>query len=160
MIYLKTAAGRAEVQARSLPLTPAQRQVLILCDGERFEEDLLEMIPEATFRPALRHLYAAGLLEARDVARPPKAEPVVLGEAERFRAMVELATSMAVDLGFAARIRAQLQIEKANNAGDLKGVVDLLVRDLAGQGKKTPLLALRLNKLRQLAAQQEAPAAA
>jgi hypothetical protein len=159
MMYVKTDDGRAEVHARTLPLAPAHRQVLILCDGERFEEDLLEMMPAATLRPALEHLCGIGLLEPRDVQRPPRAAPVVLNEAERFRAMVELATSMAVDLGFTARIRAQLQIEKANNAADLGGVVDLLYRNLAEQGKKTPLLALRLNKLRQLAA-EAAPAAA
>lgn len=151
MIYLKTAAGRAEVQARQLPLTPGQRQVLILCDGLRHEEDLGEMIPGPILKPALQALVEQGLLELKEVAHVPKPAPVVLTEAERFRTMVELATSMAVDLGFAARIKAQLQIEKASNAQDLAGVVDLLYKNLAEHGKKTPLLGLRLQKLRQLA---------
>jgi len=151
MLYLKTESGRAEMQARRLPLTPGQRQVLILCDGERFYEDLLEMLPEATLRPAVRQLSALKLLEAREVEYRPKAEPHALTESERFRAIVELATAMAVDLGFAARIKAQLQIEKASTVADLTGVVDLLCRNLTEQGKRTPLLGLRLSKLMQLA---------
>ncbi|MBC5765925.1 hypothetical protein [Ramlibacter albus] len=156
MMYLKSDAGRHEVQARSLALTPAQRQVLILCDGERYYEDLVEMMPAATLRPALEYLCEQGLLQPKDIARPVKEEPVPLDEASRFRAMVELATSMAVDLGFVARIQAQLAIEKAQNPQDLTGVVALLYRNLAEHGKKTPLLALRLNKLRQLAQMQPA----
>lgn len=151
MLYLKTDAGREELQARRLPLTPGQRQVLILCDGERFYEDLVDMMPDASLQRAVESLVALGLLVARETERPPKAEPVVLSEAERFRAIVELATSMAVDLGFASRIKAQLAIERASSVSDLNGVVDLLYKNLAEQGKKTPLLGLRLNKLRQLA---------
>jgi hypothetical protein len=153
MLYVKTDAGRAEVQARGRTLTPAQRQILILCDGERQLDDLLDMVPGATVMPALDQLRALGLLQVRIAPpreRPP--EPAPLTEADRFRAIVELATSMAVDLGFAARVRAQLQIERAQSISDLTGVVDLLYRNLADLGKKTPLLALRLNKLRQLAA--------
>jgi hypothetical protein len=61
--------------------------------------------------------------------------------------MTELATSMVVELGFTARIKAQLQIEKAQSLQDLTGVVELLSRHL----KSTPLMTLRLNKLRELA---------
>lgn len=153
MLYVKTDSGRAEVQARTRQLSGAQRQVLILCDGDRQTEDLLDMVPGPTLEPALQQLCALGLLQAREA--PPRArpaEPPPLTEADRFRAIVELATSMAVDLGFASRVKAQLQIEKAQSVGDLTGVVDLLYRNLADAGKKTPLLALRLNKLRQLAA--------
>lgn len=153
MLYLKTDAGRAELQARSLPLTPSQRQVLILCDGERRYGDLLAMIPQATLEPAIGQLVQWSLIAPRQEEPPAAPEPVVLGDAERFRAMVELATSMAADLGFAARVKAQLQIEKAANAQDLTGVVDLLWRNLADQGRKTPQLARRLDKLRALASQ-------
>src|SRR5687767_9738316 len=103
MLYVKTEAGRAEVQGRTLPLTPSQRQVLILCDGERQLDDLLEMIPEASLKAALEQLLAQGLMEGRAVApRAVKPPPVELNDAERFRAIVELATSLAVDLGFTA----------------------------------------------------------
>ncbi|MDB5871775.1 MAG: hypothetical protein JWQ07_1217 [Ramlibacter sp.] len=147
MLYVKTEAGRSEVQGRTRPLTPSQRQVLILCDGDRHLEDLVEMMPAGTFTPALEHLVGAGLLVLRDSM--PKARPVEveLTESDRYRAMVELATSMATDLGFTARIRAQLQIERAQSVQDLAGVVDLLCKHL----QSTPLMALRLNKLKQLA---------
>ena len=58
MLYLKTDAGRAELQARSHPLSPSQRQVLILCDGARRYDDLLAMIPQATLEPAIGHRTA------------------------------------------------------------------------------------------------------
>ena len=149
MLYVKTDAGRLELQARALPLTPSQRQVLILCNGERQHDDLLEMVPAETLKAALEQLCGHGLLEARQAAPRVKApEPVVLTEAERYRAIVELATSMIVELGFTARIKAQLQIEKAQSVQDLTGLVELLCKHL----KSTPLMTLRLNKLRELAA--------
>jgi hypothetical protein len=146
MLYVKTEAGRSEVLRRTLPLTPAQRQVLILFDGERHLEDLGDMMPASAVRPAFEHLLASELIVLKDSA--PKEKPVVveLTEAERYRAVVELATSMATELGFTARIKAQLQIEKAQTLGDLTGVVELLCKHL----QKTPLMALRLAKLRQL----------
>jgi hypothetical protein len=149
MLYVKTEAGRGEVQGRTRPLTPSQRQVLILCDGERHYEDLLEMMPGDTLKAAVDGLVQQNLLHPLDAApRAPKAEPVELTEAERYRAIVEMATAMAVDLGFTARVRAQLQIERAQTVQDLTGVVELLCKHL----KATPLMALRLNKLKQLAA--------
>lgn len=147
MLYVKTEAGRSEVLHRTLPLTPAQRQVLILCDGERHFEDLGEMIPPATARPALEQLLASKLVVLKDSAVKAKPIEVPLTDAERYRAVVELATSMVTELGFTARIRAQLQIEKAQSLSDLTGVVELLCTNL----QKTPLMALRLQKLRQLA---------
>ena len=152
MLYVKTEAGRGEVQGRTLSLTPSQRQVLILCDGERQLDDLLEMIPAEPLNTAIDHLCGQGLLEAKAApARAVKPQPVELTEAERYRAIVELATSLAVDLGFTARIKAQLQIERANTVADLTQTVDLLCKHLTEQHKNTPLMALRLNKLRQLA---------
>jgi hypothetical protein len=147
MLYAKTNAGRAEVAGRSRSLTPSQRQILILCDGERHFEELAEMMPGDSLRPSLDQLVLDGLVVLHDAA--PKARPVEveLSDTDRYRAIVELATSMAVDLGFAARIKAQLQIEKAETVQDLTGVVELLCKHL----KPTPLMALRLNKLRQLA---------
>jgi hypothetical protein len=152
MLYVKTDAGRGEVQGRTLPLTPSQRQVLILCDGERQLDDLLEMIPAEPLKAAIDHLCGQGLLEGK-AAAPRAAKPVAveLTEAERYRAIVELATSLAVDLGFTARIKAQLQIERANTVSDLSQTVDLLCKHLTDQHKNTPLMGLRLNKLRQLA---------
>lgn len=147
MLYVKTDAGRSEMQARQHALNPSQRQVLILCDGERELEDLQEMMPVDTLRAALEHLASTGLVEVRETTARARPAEVELTESERYRAIVELATSMASDLGFAARIRAQLQIEKAQSVSDLAGVVELLCKHL----KSTPLMALRLNKLRLLA---------
>ena len=147
MLYVKTEAGRKEVLQRTGALQPAQRQVLILCDGERHFEDLGEMMPADAVKPALDQLVAAGLLVLRDGTVKEKPVEVPLSESDRYRAIVELATSMAMDLGFAARVKAQLQIERAQSIRDLTGVVELLCKHM----QKTPLMALRLGKLKQLA---------
>ena len=147
MLYVKTEAGRSEVQARTLPLSPSQRQVLILCDGVRHYEDLVEMMRADALKPALEFLVRTGLVALHSAAPVVRPVEVELTESDRYRAIVELATSMATDLGFAARIKAQLQIEKAQTVQDLTSVVDLLCKHL----KSTPLMALRLNKLKQLA---------
>src|SRR4051812_30702656 len=122
MLYVKTDAGRNEVLHRTQALTPAHRQVLILCDGERHIEDIGDTIAADALRAALDHLLASGLLVLKDAVVKEKPVEVPLSEAERYRAVVELATSMAVDLGFTARIRAQLQIEKAQTLQDLTDV--------------------------------------
>jgi len=147
MLYVKTDAGRSEVQGRTRPLTPSQRQVLILCDGTRHVEDLGDMMRADTLQPALKFLADAGLVVLQDAAPAARPVEVELTESDRYQAIVELATSMATDLGFTARVRAQLQIEKAQSVADLTDVVDLLCKHL----KSTPLMALRLNKLKQLA---------
>lgn len=147
MIYAKTDAGRAEVQGRSRTLSPSQRQVLILCDGERHVEDLGRMVAPEALAAALEHLAATGLLAVVDPAVKVQPVEVELTASERYRAVVSLATSMAADLGFAARVRAQLQIEKAQSMEDLTQVVDLLCKHL----QDSPLMSLRLGKLRQLA---------
>ncbi len=151
MLYLKTEAGKHELQARTAGLSPAQRQVLILCDGQRHREDLAAMVPADTMDGALERLCELGLLQARDVAAPQRPQEVPLTDAQRYRAVVGLATSLATDLGFTARVKAQLQIESATSLADLSDVVTLLCRHLKDKHKDTPLMALRLNKLRQLA---------
>lgn len=147
MIYAKTDAGRVEVQARNRSLSPSQRQVLILCDGERHVEDLARMVAPEALAAALDQLAAGGLLAMVDETVKVLPVEVELTASERYRAAVELATSMAAELGFAARVRAQLQIERAQSMGDLTQVVDLLCRHL----QDTPLMSLRLGKLKQLA---------
>jgi hypothetical protein len=153
MLYTKTDAGRSAVADRGRSLAPAERQVLVLCDGERDLEDLRELIPEDILTPALALLVHRGLLAAQPSAPKVRLKPVELSEAQRYRQVVTLATSMATDLGFIARISAQLQIEKAQTVSELQGVVELLCKHLS----KTPLMALRLNKLRQLAATEINP---
>ena len=154
-LYTKTEAGRAALAERGRSLAPAERQVLILCDGERDLEDLLELLPEETLMPALAHLTVRGLVAARPAPAKVRVKPVELSEAQRFRLIVILATAMATELGFIARISAQLQIERAQTIGELQGVVELLCKHL----DNTPLMALRLNKLRQLAGSDRDPSA-
>jgi hypothetical protein len=153
MRYLKTDQGRAEVSARKLNLSPALRRVLILCDGERDIGSLLQIVPDSTLQPALDQLCGLGLLAQQQAPAPAAfVEQPALSEADRFHQIVALATTMAADLGFTARVKAQLQIERAQNLVDLGDVVGLLCKSLEGQGREHPQTEQKLRKLRRLAA--------
>jgi len=85
VLHTKTDAGRAALGERGRSLAPAERQVLILCDGERDIEDLLELLPEETLTPALVHLTTRGLIVAQPAPRKVRLKPVELSEAQRYR---------------------------------------------------------------------------
>ena len=68
MLYVKTAAGRAEVPGRTHALSPSQRQVLILCDGVRYVETLGETVKAEALGPALSHRHEHGLVVLQDAA--------------------------------------------------------------------------------------------
>jgi hypothetical protein len=152
MRYVKTEQGRTELLARKLNLSPGLRRVLILCDGERDLGALLQIFPEATLQPALDQLCGLALLaQLQEAAPTPFLEQPALSDADRFQEIVTLATTMAADLGFTARVKAQLQIERAQNLGDLSDVVGLLCKNLESQGREHPQLEQKLRKLKRLA---------
>ncbi|MCJ0762333.1 hypothetical protein [Variovorax terrae] len=155
MLYVKTEAGRAELSSREHGLTPHQRQVLILCDGERTFEQLVQMMPPTTLAAALERLCNLGLLTSHVpvVLRPvqPKREVAGGDPSDRYRATVRLATEIASGLGFTARLKAQLQIEKAQGFADLSHVVASLCSALEDKGNP-PQLTAKLHSLRQMAA--------
>jgi hypothetical protein len=75
MIYKKTEWGRSALRDRSLGLTPPQRSTLIMFDGKRSTDDVLQaMAGLAVTTDDVNHLLALGLLEASAVA--PAAAPV------------------------------------------------------------------------------------
>jgi len=154
MRYLKTEQGRAEVQARQRNLSPALRRVLIMCDGERDVDQLLQVFPEATLHSALDQLCQQGLVAPHTPAPAVAAfvEQPALSEADRYREIVKLATAMAADLSFAARVKLQLRIESAANLADLGEVVGLLCKNLEDQSRDSPLIDHKLRKLKRLAA--------
>ena len=63
-IYLKTAAGRSEIDTRTLKLSPALRMVLLLVDGHRTGEELMRLAADL-HAPAdvLKTLAGMGLIE-------------------------------------------------------------------------------------------------
>lgn len=68
-IYRKTAKGISEIETRALRLAPRFRNLLILVDGRRTDDELVTMVAQAG-RDALDALVAAGLIESIGEAAP------------------------------------------------------------------------------------------
>ena len=77
VLYAKTPAGQAEVQARRAGLTARQRTLLIMLDGRKPLSALLPLLPMDELEPALQALLSLGLIAdpAALAAAAPKPEP-------------------------------------------------------------------------------------
>lgn len=74
-IYRKTAKGVQEIETRALKLAPRFRNLLILVDGRRSDEELAGLVT-GTGEQALQALAEAGLIEAIGMtARTEPPEP-------------------------------------------------------------------------------------
>jgi hypothetical protein len=80
LIWAKTDAGRAEIQARSLVTDRAQRNLLLVIDGKRTDERLLADLAGITAADFAR-LEQLGLI--RPVAVPASAQPAANAPAPR-----------------------------------------------------------------------------
>lgn len=72
--YRKTAKGLDEVQHRTHRLTPRERNMLILVDGQRSDDDLAKLI-QTQAPETLRRLADAGFIEALASGPPPPPTP-------------------------------------------------------------------------------------
>ena len=70
-IYNKTALAHEELATRSHGLSPRLRQLLILIDGQRSEEQLVRLIPRAEFDEYLPMLEAGGFIVRKDADPGP-----------------------------------------------------------------------------------------
>ena len=70
--YVKTPAGRAEMDARTGSLTSRERQIMLLCSGQRPLTVLMEVFGHSVVRE-LHELAARGLVQAH--RQPPEAVP-------------------------------------------------------------------------------------
>jgi hypothetical protein len=136
MRFQKTDSGRAEIQLRQHGLSPRARQVLLLCDGRRSCEDLVQLMPVEALQRAIEELRSRGLVEPEHTPHDSEAtEPAALTpmmdrlagpaptSAERYQMAAQAATELVGALGFAARFRAQMRIEKASTLEELAGIV-------------------------------------
>lgn len=73
-IYRKTAKGHAEMATRAHRLAPRLRQMLIVVDGHRSDDDLRRMIAQQADE-ALRALVDGGFIEAISTRAPAPARP-------------------------------------------------------------------------------------
>ena len=79
LIYVKTPKGVEEINKRSHGLSPRARQTLIMLDGKRSIDDVMEMLPGDETLELLDELFANGFIDAQQeslVAEAPKAKPV------------------------------------------------------------------------------------
>ena len=78
-IYRKTGKGQHEIDTRALRLAPRFRSLLILVDGRRSDEELLQLMPSAGLE-ALEALSTMGFIEAIGIT--PQARPSTRGRTE------------------------------------------------------------------------------
>ncbi len=122
-IYLKTGAGRSEIDTRARKLSPALRLVLLLVDGRRTGPELVRLAADLHAPgDALDSLMKLGLIEAAgtlaDTGAAPYAEPQA-AKAERFRLLYGLMSeSVNQYLGLRGYFM-QLKIERCADADAL-----------------------------------------
>lgn len=124
-VYRKTRKGIAEIETRALKLAPRFRNLLILVDGRRSDDELAGLVPSAGAR-ALEALAQGGFIEAiGETADPaaPRGAGVPPGGADGFaqwrRDVVQALTEQAGPMGEAL----VLQMERARNADELRPLV-------------------------------------
>jgi hypothetical protein len=165
MRYAKTALGQDVMKTRSIPLGPRRRTVLLLCDGQRDEREVLASTHGMGSGPGdLEELFKLGLIEpvAAPSAPAPEAadsptqlaavdlhiEPAPLDETMRFRLAYQEATQLTAGLGLRG-FRLQLAVEQAMNLGALEAIASRLQEALvsAHGPQKGPVRMARFEEL-------------
>ena len=145
MIWIKTDAGRAEIQTRRLVIDRAQRNLLLLIDGHRPDEGLLQNI-KGTSATDFDALQALGLIEpagtsavanlaansaansaAGSAANAPlEAQRAPLGYAEFTAALTQLISSELGLRGFTLT----LAVDKASTTEELTEVATKVINQI------------------------------
>ncbi|MCW7537913.1 hypothetical protein OOT46_08630 [Aquabacterium sp. A7-Y] len=136
MRYAKTSLGAEVIKSRTIPLGPKQRTLLLLCDGQRSESELLSTTQGMGVSNAdLQELLSLGLIEGVDVAArgvasaaaaPAPTEAVAPADpAVRYQEAYRLATQLTSELGLRG-FRLQLSVESAMNLKDLQDLAPRL----------------------------------
>lgn len=147
MIWAKTDAGRAEMQAKALIKERSQRNLLLLIDGQKTEEMLLANV--AGIKPEdFAALHAMGLIEAvagrgapRPMAAAPAAAPVqapaaapaeapaASGELDYGQFTEKLTQLISKELGLRG-FTLTLAVEKASTTEDLIDVANRTIEQI------------------------------
>lgn len=134
-IFSKTAAGAAEVTARSAGLSPTVRRVLILIDGHRTVAELAPMVRPGEIPDVIGELVTRGFIvtsgSPQAAPPPPVATPIApapatlseMNDAGRYISLDEakrrLVRALTDRLGPVADMLA-LKIERAESADELR----------------------------------------
>lgn len=144
MIWSKTDAGRAEVQARALVKERTQRNLLLLIDGVKSEEMLLANVtglkPEDfEFLESLKLIARAAGASSRSASAdkapvPAETEPDAGGDLDYPKFTSALTQLISSELGLRG-FTLTLAVEKASTIEELRAVAERaldLVRDRKG----------------------------
>lgn len=146
----KTALGHQVVKDRSVPLTPRQRSALILFDGRRTVDQVLEATAgltsadiETLFEFSLvedlraRGLLAAQAAEAEARAQAASGAAEVRTQQERYAEAYPIAAALTAGLGLRG-FRLNLAVEAATNFEELRAVAPR-ISEAVGAQKFRPL---------------------
>lgn len=130
VIYDKTDKGREEIAARRYGLAPRLRPLLVMVDGKKHADELLDKLAAIGLSAAnLQELADAGYIQAchrsepapveapPEVAREPVAE---LGEKERFLAVYQFYNDTIKSAVGLRGFGLQLKVEKASTLDELR----------------------------------------
>jgi hypothetical protein len=166
--YAKTDVGQEVIKTRSVALSPRQRILLLLCDGKRVHEHLLQDTAGLGVTPQdVADLMQRGLIRVIDddapyspfaqaapavqaapptaaEAAPAEAVPTEMTAAERYREAYPVATRLTAALGLRG-MRLQLEVERCSSAEELRALLPRLLDAAANNPKaKLELQPLRL----------------
>jgi hypothetical protein len=136
VIWTKTDAGRSEIQARRLVNDRAQRNLLLLIDGNKPDDGLLQNV-KGTSAADFDSLQALGLIEPAAVGIKTSSAPVVandmpvaqrapLGYAEFTTALTQLISSELGLRGFPLT----LAVDKASTTEELSQVATRVISQI------------------------------
>ena len=145
MIWAKTEAGRVEMQAKALVKERAQRNLLLLIDGQKSEEMLLANVVGIT-ADDFSALEAMGLIEpmlapagrggsSKPAAAPPPAAPAAPVELDYTHFTQTLTQLISKELGLRG-FTLTLAVEKAGTIQELQDVAKRTleqIRDRKGE---------------------------
>lgn len=157
MKYLKTEAGQKALKDRVPPLSARQRSLLIMCDGQRTQSQLVEVAQGLGGDAGdLEQLVALGLIEpvaapeptagravasARAGAAPASAPATAPGSASRlspeaaarrYQAAYPIATRLTASLGLRG-FRLNLAVERASGYDELAALLPQLTEALGAE---------------------------
>jgi hypothetical protein len=140
---IKTEAGQRELRERAVDLPRSARTLLVLVDGVRSTDDLLEMVKGATSQD-VEILLQAGLIATSGTASssksvagkaatpvPTEAAPAVKLE---FKELYDCLTELIREqLGVLKAFKYTLEVEKASTVDDLMPVAKRFIEDVQKQ---------------------------
>lgn len=143
----KTVAGQRALKERVPPLSPRQRSLLIVCDGQKSREQLIEMVRGLGGDESdLDHLASLGLIESVEAPPPPAASTLDAAAASsaarpaarvgpravspeeaarRYQLAYPVATQLTASLGLRG-FRLNLAVEKASGYAELVALLPQL----------------------------------